>query len=72
MCRHQLTSAAIHYGDPQCPLALFRTSPQRVSHVLNELDSVDIHILANEGNIGAVHNVHMPIKGKNLVDAEYE
>ncbi|MDO4760323.1 MAG: hypothetical protein Q4A31_00170 [Corynebacterium sp.] len=47
-------------------------SPQRVSHVLNEIDSVDIHILANEGNIGAVHNVHTPIRGKNLVDDEYE
>ncbi|AKK06551.1 DDE superfamily endonuclease [Corynebacterium mustelae] len=41
-------------------------------HVLDEINNVDIRILADKGYIGADHNVYTPIKGKNLTDEEYE
>ena len=41
-------------------------------HVLDEINNVDIRILADKGYIGAGQNVYTPIKGKNLTDEEYE
>ncbi|MDF5820769.1 transposase family protein [Corynebacterium felinum] len=41
-------------------------------HVLDAISTVDISVLADKGYIGAGHNVHTPIRGRNLADDEYE
>ncbi|MDR7353838.1 Transposase DDE domain protein [Corynebacterium felinum] len=41
-------------------------------HVLDAISTVDICVLADKGYIGAGHNVHTPIRGRNLADDEYE
>ncbi|MDO4762389.1 MAG: transposase family protein [Corynebacterium sp.] len=41
-------------------------------HVLDAISTVNISILADKGYIGAGHNVHTPIRGRNLADDKYE
>ncbi|WP_368501932.1 transposase family protein [Corynebacterium sp.] len=41
-------------------------------HVLEVISTVDICVLADKGYIGAGHNVHTPIRGRNLADDECE
>ncbi|WP_368501921.1 transposase family protein [Corynebacterium sp.] len=41
-------------------------------HVLEVISTVDIRVLTDKGYIGAGHNVHTPIRGRNLADQDYE